>query len=105
MDLQTAMIMLYTIKPPLLSTGVALWNGMTANSDVQINVDLITLALYDIVIWADDSTSMSALDGGERINDLKAILSRVADAAVLFDDDGEAALFSSLLQSRYISDV
>ena len=62
---------------------------------VQINLDLITLALYDIVIWADDSTSMSALDGGERINDLKAILSRVADAAVLFDDDGQPLLLSS----------
>lgn len=61
-------------------------------SAVQVNLDLITLALYDIVIWADDSTSMSALDGGERINDLKAILSRVADAAVLFDDDGEPLL-------------
>ena len=61
---------------------------------MQINLDLITLALYDIVIWADDSTSMSALDGGERIKDLKAILSRVADAAVLFDDDGEPLLSS-----------
>ena len=55
----------------------------------QVNLDLVTLALYDIVIWADDSTSMQALDGGERINDLKAILGRVADAATLFDDDGK----------------
>jgi hypothetical protein len=54
----------------------------------EINLDLVTLALYDIVIWADDSTSMSALDRGERIDDLKAILGRVADAATLFDDDG-----------------
>ena len=48
----------------------------------------MTLALYDVVIWADDSTSMSALDHGERIDDLRAILSRVADAATLFDTDG-----------------
>ena len=54
-----------------------------------MNLDLVTLALYDIVIWADDSTSMQALDHGERIQDLKAILGRVADAATLFDDDGE----------------
>ena len=56
---------------------------------VQVNLDLITLALYDIVIWADDSTSMQALDHGERIQDLKAILGRVADAATLFDTDGK----------------
>lgn len=54
-----------------------------------MTIDLVTLALYDIVIWADDSTSMRALDDGERINDLKAILGRVADAATLFDDDGD----------------
>ena len=55
----------------------------------QVDLDLITLALYDIVIWADDSTSMQALDHGERIQDLKAILGRVADAATLFDTDGK----------------
>lgn len=60
-----------------------------------MNLDLVTLALYDIVIWADDSTSMQALDSGERIKDLKAILGRVADAAVLFDDDGETHLTQS----------
>lgn len=61
----------------------------------QVNMDLVTLALYDIVIWADDSTSMQALDNGERIEDLKAILGRVADAATLFDDDGAPPLPAS----------
>lgn len=66
---------------------------------MQINLDLVTLALYDIIVWADDSTSMQALDNGERIEDLKAILGRVADAATLFDDDGEhvASLLSKPL--------
>ena len=66
----------------------------------QVTIDLVTLALYDIVIWADDSTSMKALDDGERINDLKAILGRVADAATLFDDDGEAPYFAKLFTTR-----
>lgn len=59
----------------------------------EVNLDLVTLALYDVVIWADDSTSMSALDNGERIKDMKAILGRVADAATLFDDDGISIRF------------
>lgn len=37
---------------------------------------------------------MSALDNGERIKDMKAILGRVADAATLFDDDGDPPLSS-----------
>ena len=64
-----------------------------------MNFDLITLALYDIVIWADDSTSMSALDNGERIRDLEAILGRVADAATLFDTDG---ISFSLLDQHFL---
>lgn len=67
----------------------------------QVNLDLVTLALYDIVIWADDSTSMQALDHGERIEDLKAILGRVADAATLFDDDGKRLYLSRSSASTY----
>lgn len=37
---------------------------------------------------ADDSGSMAFEDGGDRIDDLKGILSRVAEVATLFDDDG-----------------
>jgi hypothetical protein len=55
---------------------------------VELATDLATLALYDIVIFADDSGSMVFEEGGERINDLKVILGRVAEVGTLFDDDG-----------------
>jgi hypothetical protein len=50
--------------------------------------DVIKLALFDIILYIDDSGSMSFEEDGERIRDLKVILSRVAFAASLFDDDG-----------------
>mmetsp|Transcript_1977 Transcript_1977/g.5870 ORF Transcript_1977/g.5870 Transcript_1977/m.5870 type:complete len:452 (-) Transcript_1977:2876-4231(-) len=58
------------------------------NMPMELAVDLATLALYDIIIYADDSTSMKYADNGERIDDLKLILERVSEVAVLFDDDG-----------------
>ncbi|KAJ3323562.1 hypothetical protein HDV06_001586 [Boothiomyces sp. JEL0866] len=59
----------------------------------EICKDLFALALYDIVIFADDSGSMQFEDGGERIQTLKTILSRVAQIGTLFDDDGIAVRF------------
>lgn len=50
--------------------------------------DIVRLALYDVVIYIDDSGSMSFEEGGERIKDLQLILTRVAFAATLFDEDG-----------------
>ena len=38
---------------------------------LQMAYDLATLALYDIVIFADDSGSMVFEENGERIDDLK----------------------------------
>lgn len=55
---------------------------------MEIAVDLVRLALYDIVLFVDDSGSMAFEENGERIDDLKLILSRVAYAASLFDQDG-----------------
>jgi hypothetical protein len=46
------------------------------------------LALYDIVIYIDDSGSMAFEEQGERIKDLELIMQRVAFAATLFDEDG-----------------
>lgn len=39
-------------------------------------------------LFADDSGSMAFEEGGERIDDMKAVLGRTADAATLFDTDG-----------------
>ena len=43
---------------------------MRTPTDAQAT-DLASLALYDVVIFADDSGSMIFEEGGERINDLK----------------------------------
>lgn len=49
--------------------------------------------LLGALTQTDDSGSMKFEDGGERINDLKLILSRVVHAAMLFDDDGISLRF------------
>ncbi|KAI7330061.1 hypothetical protein KC315_g5867 [Hortaea werneckii] len=54
----------------------------------EIATDIVRLALYDVVIFIDDSGSMSFEENGERIKDLQLILQRVAFAATLFDQDG-----------------
>lgn len=54
----------------------------------EIGNDIVKLALYDVVIYIDDSGSMQFEEKGERIKDLQLILERVAFAATLFDEDG-----------------
>ncbi|KAK1061909.1 hypothetical protein LTR74_010701 [Friedmanniomyces endolithicus] len=54
----------------------------------EIATDIVRLALYDVVIYSDDSGSMAFEENGERIKDLQLIMQRVAFAATLFDDDG-----------------
>jgi hypothetical protein len=54
----------------------------------EIATYLAALALYDIVILADDSSSMAFEEEGEPIADLRLIFSKVAEVATLFDQDG-----------------
>ncbi|KAL2374477.1 hypothetical protein RJ035_007094 [Blastomyces gilchristii] len=54
----------------------------------EVGQDILKLALFDVILFIDDSGSMQFEEGGERIKDLKLILSRVTYAATLFDDDG-----------------
>lgn len=54
----------------------------------ELATDLLKLALFDVVILVDDSGSMAFEEGGERIDDLKLILSRVAFVTGLLDADG-----------------
>jgi hypothetical protein len=54
----------------------------------EIASDIVKLALYDVILYIDDSGSMQFEENGERIDDLKLILSRVAFATSLFDEDG-----------------
>lgn len=66
------------------------FRSLSASWDIpmEIATDLAALALYDIVLYCDDSGSMRAEERGERIDDLKLILSRVAEVSTMFDDDG-----------------
>ncbi|KAL9118791.1 MAG: hypothetical protein Q9187_004654, partial [Circinaria calcarea] len=54
----------------------------------EIGQDIVKLGLFNIIIYIDNSGSMAFEEKGERIKDLKLILSRVAYAASLFDSDG-----------------
>lgn len=79
------------VLPVLLNALVGCCRALSQrwNMPLELAHDLATLALYDIVIFADDSGSMVFEEGGERINDLKVIMGRVAEVATLFDEDGE----------------
>jgi hypothetical protein len=59
------------------------------NSEVAI--DLFQLALYDIVILADDSGSMAMNDG--RIEELNVVVEKIARVATKFDRDGITVCF------------
>ncbi|KAI9803175.1 MAG: hypothetical protein M1825_001966 [Sarcosagium campestre] len=59
----------------------------------EVGQDVVKLALFDIILYIDDSGSMLFEEDGERIKDLKLILSRVAFATSLFDTDGVAVRF------------
>jgi len=66
------------------------WRSLSASWDIpmEIATDLAALALYDIVLYCDDSGSMRAEERGERIDDLKLILQRLSEVCTMFDDDG-----------------
>mmetsp|Transcript_11888 Transcript_11888/g.35570 ORF Transcript_11888/g.35570 Transcript_11888/m.35570 type:complete len:444 (+) Transcript_11888:82-1413(+) len=66
------------------------WRALAAtwNLPVELCLDLVGLALYDIVIYCDDSGSMKFEEGGSRIDDLKAVLDRVSSVVTLLDADG-----------------
>ena len=64
-------------------------NDFKMNSEVAI--DLFQLALYDIVILADDSGSMMMNDG--RIEELNVVVEKIARVATKFDGDGITVCF------------
>ncbi len=75
-----------------VATLAAAWRIST-----EIASDIVKLALYDVILYIDDSGSMAFEENGERIDDLKLILNRVAFATALFDDDG--------IQVRFMNSV
>ncbi|KKZ59966.1 hypothetical protein EMCG_00806 [[Emmonsia] crescens] len=64
----------------------------------EVGQDILKLALFDVILYIDDSGSMQFEEDGERIKDLKMILSRVTYAATLFDDDGIQIRFMNAAQ-------
>lgn len=55
---------------------------------MEIAIDIVKISLFDTIILVDDSGSMAFEENGERIEDMKAILSKIAHATSLFDQDG-----------------
>ncbi|GJN93992.1 hypothetical protein Rhopal_007055-T1 [Rhodotorula paludigena] len=60
---------------------------------MEIAMDLCKLALFDTVLYIDDSGSMAFEENGSRIDDAKLIIGRIAFAASLFDHDGIQVFF------------
>ncbi|KAL8817018.1 MAG: hypothetical protein Q9223_004069 [Gallowayella weberi] len=58
----------------------------------EIGQDLVKLALFDIILYIGTG-SMIFDESGERIRDLKVIISRAVSTAMLFDDDGISIRF------------
>lgn len=54
----------------------------------ELALDMVKLSLYDVVLYVDDSGSMAFEENGERIDDMKAVMGKVAYATSLFDQDG-----------------
>ena len=71
---------------------------------LEVGRDLARLGLYDIIIFIDDSGSMQFEENGERIDDLKLILSRVVQAATLFDADGVHLRFMNTVLPQGVGD-
>ncbi|KAL8939870.1 MAG: hypothetical protein Q9216_003121 [Gyalolechia sp. 2 TL-2023] len=59
----------------------------------EIGQDLVKLALFDIILYIDNSGSMIFDEGGDRVVELKGIINAIVYAATLFDDDGISIRF------------
>lgn len=75
------------IARQIIDTGAVQIISQTWKLPPQVAIDLCQIALFNVVILVDDSSSMHA-ENGERINDVSAIVAKVAGACSLFDDDG-----------------
>lgn len=61
--------------------------------NTEVAPAIVQLALYQVILYIDDSGSMAFEEDGERIDDLKLIMSRIAFATSLFDGYGIQARF------------
>ncbi|KAI4127303.1 MAG: hypothetical protein LQ338_003263 [Usnochroma carphineum] len=59
----------------------------------EMGQDLVKLALFDIILYIDNSGSMTFEQDGARVEELRKILTSVVYVATLFDDDGISIRF------------
>lgn len=59
----------------------------------EMGQDLVKLALFDIILYIDNSGSMVFDEGGTRVRELKEIITSIVYTATLFDDDGISIRF------------
>lgn len=76
-----------SIARGIVDTGAVQIIAETWKLPPHVAIDLCQIALFNVCILVDDSSSMHA-ENGERINDVSAIVAKVAGACSLFDDDG-----------------
>lgn len=70
----------------------------------ELAFDLVKISLFDVVLLCDNSGSMQFEQGGERIDDLKMILSRVTFATSLFDHDGiEIRFLNGQIEGNHVN--
>ncbi|KAJ8068248.1 hypothetical protein OCU04_003815 [Sclerotinia nivalis] len=73
------------------------------NVPKELGADIVKLALFDIILFVDDSGSMIFQENGTRIDDMKLVLGRAAYAGSLFDADGiEVRFINSDVQGNHI---
>jgi len=60
---------------------------------IEVGRDLAKLALFDIVLYIDNSGSMACNENGKRIEELRMVVSYVISVVRLFDADGFAIRF------------
>ncbi|KAM0788322.1 hypothetical protein ACM66B_001465 [Microbotryomycetes sp. NB124-2] len=63
------------------------------NMRPEVALDLVRLALFDVVLYIDDSGSMKFEEQGSRMDDLRLLVQRATAAATLFDTDGISIRF------------
>ncbi|RAK82645.1 putative transcription factor RfeF [Aspergillus fijiensis CBS 313.89] len=63
------------------------------NIPTEVAMDIMKLALFDVILYVDDSGSMEFEERGVRKEQLRSTIEVVASAASTFDDDGISVRF------------
>ncbi|KAJ5653096.1 transcription factor RfeF [Penicillium lividum] len=69
------------------------------NVPMEVATDVMKLALFDVILYVDDSGSIEFEEKGLRKDQLRQILAIVATAAATFDEDGISVRFMNSSES------